>query len=153
MQDTESETGYQIMGHELKDWKSRRSENDENSLWEILDKPDHMVLSRELHEQIITIKSDAREKLISNQGILYIHLTPEMLAKGIKIQIVVTTEEVGDEVQLKALSPVRGIGGIPVKAKVIGVPAMHENRRINLDLPMWQAYEKPSRPQKKKEGA
>ena len=142
-----------IMGHELEDWQSRRSENDENSLWEILGKLDHMVLSRELHEQSITIESDMGERLISNQGVTYIHLTPEMLAKGIRMQLVLTTEEAGDEIRLKTMSPVRGIGGLPVKAKVTGIPPVYESRKINLDLPMWQAYEKPSRPQKKKEDA
>ena len=65
------------------------------------------------------------------------------------MRIVVTTEEAGDEVKLKILFSVRRIGGISAKAKGIGIPP--RERRINLDLPMWKANEKPFRPQREKE--
>lgn len=139
-----------LMGHELEEWQSRREENDENTLWVIMTKLDHMMLSKELHIPSITVKSDDGKLLVNNQGVLYIQLTPEALAKGAKVRMVLISEEAGDKVHLKVLSSVRGIGGIPVQAYVTGAPALPSNRGINLDFSMWQAHEKPKRPQKKK---
>lgn len=139
-----------LMGHELEEWQSRKEENDENALWVIMTKLDHMILSKELHLPSITVKSDAGKVLVNNQGVLYIQLTPEALVKGGKVRMVLTLEEAGDKVYLKVLSPVRGIGGIPVQAYVTGAPALPSNRGINLDFSMWRAHEKPKRPKKKK---
>ena len=136
-----------IMGHELDEGINRKDKNDENLLWEICCKMDKCVLSWNLHEDHFTVSLGTQESVsIIDQGLCRIHLTEEMLAVGVDLNISVMTVETGEEIWLKSLSPVRSIGGITPKVQISGVPPQKSDYGINCQAEIWQAHNKPTRP-------
>lgn len=143
-----------IMGHELDEGINRKDKNDENLLWEICCKMDSCVLSQRLHENHLTVPLDTQDSVsIIDQGLCRIHLTEEMLATGVDLNISVVTGEPGEEIRLKSLSSVRSIGGIKPKVRVFGVPPQNSGHGINCQVEVWQAHNKPARPRVNKNDA
>lgn len=130
-----------IMGHELDNREERREKNDENLLWEICRKMDQCVISRMLHEKFLFLPVDRQEKVgIIDQGICFIHISKEILAAGAGLSISVTAEEAGEGIRLKSLSPLRWIGGIPLKVQVSEMPPRGGDYGINCQFENWQAH-------------
>lgn len=139
-----------IMGHELPEGQMREDKNDENLLWNICREMDGCVISKMLHEQHLVVDLDKQDfATIDDQGGCRIHLSEEMLAAGVNLCISATAEEPGEAIRLKALTPVRSVGGISPHAHVVGVPPKSRNG-INCQLENWQAHQKPVRPRSEK---
>jgi len=139
-----------IMGHELPEGQTRKEKNNENLLWEILKEMNSCVISKKLYEQCLVVEFDGEgPAYIVDQGVCRIHLSKEMLAAGVNLCISATTEEAGEAIRLKALSPVRSVGGITPSARVVGVPPKLR-KGINCQYENWQAHLKPVRPHAEK---
>lgn len=135
-----------IMGHELPEGQTRKEKNDENRLWAILEQMDACVISKKLHKRQLVAKIDNKEPAyIVDQGVCLIHLSEETLATGSILCISATTEEAGDPIRLKALTPVRSVGGIVPNVHVVGVPPKLR-KGINCQFENWQAHQRPARP-------
>ena len=69
-----------------------------------------------------------------------------MLQSGGNLSINVTTTEAGDTIELKALSPIRKLGGLFVSTKTNSYPCSHNSESsINCEHENWLAHQTPSR--------
>jgi hypothetical protein len=138
-----------LMGHEMDlDGRSQRSAyNDENRLWEMLQKMDRCVLSKELHQQnLYATPAKGQPIFIEDRGLVRIIITKDMLQSGGTLSINVTTTEAGDTIELKALSPIRKLGGLTVHTEVVSYPkTFASDVGINCEYENWLAHQAPSR--------
>lgn len=138
-----------LMGHEMDlDGRSQRSAyNDENRLWEMLQKMDRCVLSKELHQQnLYATPAKGQPTFIEDRGLVRIIITKDMLQSGGTLSINVTTTEAGDTIELKALSPIRKLGGLTVHTEVVSYPkTFASDVGINCEYENWLAHQAPSR--------
>ena len=145
---TDFEKRY-IMGHEmdLNGQSQRPKYNDENRLWGICQKMDRCVLSKELHQaQLYITPVKDQPTFIEDRGLVRIIITKEMLQSGGNLSINVTTTEAGDTIELKALSPIRKLGGLFVSTKTNSYPCSHNSESsINCEHENWLAHQTPSR--------
>lgn len=146
---TDFEKRY-IMGHDMKieDHSVHSRYNNENLLWAICQKLDHCVLGKNLHENnLIFEPADNAVFQVENRGIVQIHLTREMLAKGGVLQCSVTTEEAGEAISLVSHSALRKYGKLIPSAEVFPVPVKNElPEGINCEYENWLAHSKYAKP-------
>lgn len=142
---TDFEKRY-IMGHDMKveNHSVHSQYNNENRLWEICQKLDHCVLGKNLHENNLLFEpADNAVFQVENRGIVYIHLTREMLAKGGVLKCSVTTEEAGEAISLVSQSALRKYGKLVSCAEVFPVPVKNELPvGINCEYENWVAHGK-----------
>lgn len=135
-----------IMGHDMKigNHSVHSRYNNENRLWEICRKLDHCVLGKNLHVNSLVFEpADNAVFQVENRGIVYIHLTREMLAKGGTLQCSVTTEEAGEAISLVSQSALRKYGKLVPCAEVFPVPVKNELPvGINCEYENWVAHGK-----------
>ena len=126
----------------------RKSSNDENRLWGICQKIDRCVLSKELHQQSLYATPVKDQPIfITDRGLVRINITKEMLMRGGTLSINVTTTEPGDAITIKSLSPIRKLGGLTVRAKVVSYPKVSvSDAGINCEYENWLAHQAPKRP-------
>ena len=147
-----------IMGHDMKieNHSVHTQYNDENRLWAICQKLDHCVIGEKLHEKILSIGPEPDTPFqVENRGLIRIHLTRDMLAKGGVLQCFATTEEAGETLSLVSHSALRKYGKLVPEAVVL--PASVKNELpvgINCEYENWLAHKDPTSPfsKKKEEG-
>lgn len=141
-----------VMGHELTSDEKRKDYNDENLLWSICEKMDRCVISKELHKEHIYLNlNEQRGVAFKNNGLCRFVLTPEMLEKGVSLQMSVTTEEPGEAIRLVARSPVRAAGNIKPEVKIFGIQGDGSKRSINCEYENWCAHQKPVKPKSRED--
>lgn len=146
---TDFEKRY-IMGHDMKiDAHSVHSRyNDENLLWTICQKLDHCVIGKDLHKNRLLIEPKESSLFqVENRGLVLIHLTRDMLAKGGILQCYATSEEAGENLSLVSLSALRKYGKLITEAEVVPVPVKNELPvGINCEYENWMAHNNPTSP-------
>ena len=139
-----------IMGHEIKvnNKDQRKRFNNENVLWGIGQKMDRCVCSGKLHARSMleTLTCSCPVEIV-NRGIIYLNIPRDLLTQGGELVIDAITEECADDVTLTILQSPRAFAALRPQIFVLPYPPSdRQPSGINTEYEVWQAHQKPARP-------
>lgn len=142
---TEMEKRY-VMGHKMliDNVDIRPRYNAPERLWNICRKMDRHAISLILHHKNIKLQMHlGQEVSLGNCGIIRVKIPKEQLTSGGTLNIQAITNECGDKVIVKALSPVKPFGNITATGKVVDcMPAEETPTGINCEYDNYQVLER-----------
>jgi len=118
---TPEEKSYQ-MGHAIRISKMdlRPRFNNEEWLWDMLQKMDHDIKYLPLREDLLTITVGEENVSVKECGVQRLKIPKELLERGGKLSVILRGREIGDPIRIRPLSASKGLFVEESKLEMVG---------------------------------